>query len=82
MLAIYFSNYEGLDNSEILFGGFEENHFTGKINYQDVIEKEFWQLKAKNILVDNKDIGICVGGCKVIVDSGTSLLTGPKNELR
>lgn len=53
IFSIYLSSYEGFDNSEILFGDYDENHFTGKINYHDVSEKGFWELKADNILVNN-----------------------------
>jgi len=38
-------------------------------------------MRAENILVDGKDIGLCPAGCSVIADSGTSLITGPSDDL-
>lgn len=38
-------------------------------------------MRADNILVGGKDIGLCNDGCNVIADTGTSLLTGPSDSL-
>jgi cathepsin D len=38
-------------------------------------------LDAENILVNGKDAGLCDHGCKVVADTGTSLLTGPSDDL-
>ncbi len=32
-------------------------------------------------MVNGQDIGLCNYGCKVVADTGTSLLTGPSEEL-
>lgn len=38
-------------------------------------------MEADKILVGGKDIGLCKRGCKVVADTGTSLLTGPSDDL-
>lgn len=38
-------------------------------------------MNADNILVNGKDMGLCKHGCKVVADTGTSLLTGPSEAL-
>jgi len=38
-------------------------------------------VKADNILLDGKDIGLCKNGCKLIADTGTSLITVPTKDI-
>ncbi|KAL6517855.1 hypothetical protein OROMI_033556 [Orobanche minor] len=62
---------------EIVFGGVEPNHYKGNHSYVPVTEKGYWQFEMGDFLIGNQSTGFCEGGCAAIVDSGTSLLTGP-----
>jgi cathepsin D len=54
----------------------------GDINYHNVIDKYYWMIKADSILVGGKDIGLCNdGSCKLIVDTGTSIMSGPIDDI-
>lgn len=52
------------------------------MKYYPVVDKYYWTIKASAILVGGEDIGICAGGCKLVVDTGTSLMTGPWDEVK
>ncbi|KZV43689.1 aspartic protein-like [Dorcoceras hygrometricum] len=62
---------------EIVFGGIDSNHYKGNHTYVPVTEKGYWQFDLGDVLVGNLSTSFCEGGCAAIVDSGTSLLTGP-----
>jgi hypothetical protein len=47
------------------------------IQHKVVTPPAYWSLKLIDIKVNGKALNVCPGGCKVAVDSGTSLLTGP-----
>jgi len=51
------------------------------MHWHKVVDQYYWTIKADNILVGGKDVGACNGGCNVIADTGTSLLTGPSSDL-
>lgn len=50
------------------------------MKWHRVIDKYYWMIKAEKILLDGKDTELC-NNCNVIADTGTSLITGPTNEL-
>jgi len=51
---------------------------TGKLTKHPlVMPAAYWSLKLMDVKVNGKKTGVCPDGCKVAIDSGTSLLTGP-----
>ncbi|CAM8979709.1 unnamed protein product [Rhodiola kirilowii] len=66
---------------EIVFGGVDPNHFKGQHIYVPVTEKGYWQFEMDDFVIGSQSTGytsnFCETGCAAIVDSGTSLLTGP-----
>lgn len=83
IFSFYFSRNDGSKTSELTLGGWDAEHFDGELNFHPVTDKYYWLLTAENILVGGKDIGLCKGknGCRVVADTGTSLLTGPSDDL-
>lgn len=65
------------NGGEIVFGGMDRKHFKGRHIYVPVSSKGYWQFEMGDFLVGNHSTGFCAGGCAAIVDSGTSLITGP-----
>jgi len=77
-----FSFYLGTDNGqkgELLLGGIDENHYTGDIDYVPLEAATYWQVKLDGLKVGETTYG---AGDHAIVDSGTSLLTGPTSVVK
>ncbi|XP_041833492.1 nothepsin [Melanotaenia boesemani] len=70
------SNPEG----ELLLGGKDESLYTGPINWLPVTSKGYWQIKMDSLAVQGVS-SFCPNGCQAIVDTGTSLIAGPTNEI-
>ena len=65
------------DEGELTFGGYDEAYFTGSINYVPLIASTYWEISLDGgASMDGSTFGV---GNKAIVDSGTSLLTGPSS---
>ncbi|XP_015274005.1 PREDICTED: cathepsin D-like [Gekko japonicus] len=91
------TNYESQDHGgEITFGEINHDSYEGDIHYHAVKRKAYWEIKMDKVTVDthtkekcwpwkmfDKSSGkICKDGCNAIVDTGTSLITGPSEEIR
>ncbi|CAK62205.1 unnamed protein product (macronuclear) [Paramecium tetraurelia] len=63
---------------EFTLGGWNNDHFTGELHFHNVADNiiGYWMQ-----ITFWKDIGLCKHGCKVVADTGTSLLTGPSDGL-
>jgi len=51
------------------------------MNWHAVSDEYYWMVKGDNVLVNGEDVGLCNGGCNFIADTGTSLLTGPSDDV-
>jgi len=77
MFAFYMS-MRNSDQSELLFGDYDESKFSGDIEWHPVVDQLFWSLKLDDIKINGKPIGLCEGRtCMMTPDSGTSLITMP-----
>ncbi|XP_066580088.1 nothepsin isoform X2 [Amia ocellicauda] len=68
------------DSGELILGGVDESLYRGPINWVPVTEKTYWQIKIDNIKVQG-EMAFCASGCQAIVDTGTSLITGPTKHI-
>lgn len=77
VFAFYLSEESGQDG-ELDFGGIDANHYTGDITYVPVSQQSYWELQMDDIQI----AGASVSKVRTaIVDSGTSLLAGPVDEV-
>ncbi|XP_067237650.1 napsin-A [Chanodichthys erythropterus] len=66
---------------ELMLGGFDEQYFDGDLHYVNVTRKAYWQIKMDEVKVGGT-LTLCKSGCQAIVDTGTSMITGPVQEVR
>ncbi|KAM9783932.1 napsin-A isoform 2-T2 [Syngnathus typhle] len=66
---------------ELMLGGSDPQYYTGDLHYVNVTRKAYWQIKMNEVAVGNQ-LTLCKTGCQAIVDTGTSLMVGPVEEIR
>ncbi|CAL4108516.1 unnamed protein product [Meganyctiphanes norvegica] len=62
---------------ELVLGGVDPNYYEGDLHWVPVTQQGYWQVRMDGVKWNGTDAGVCVGGCEVILDTGTSLNTAP-----
>ena len=81
IMAFYYSFNENFDG-EVMFGNVNSSRFHGVIEYYPLIENYYWTIKLDDVKVGGKSLGLCPQGCWAVVDTGTTLISAPTNNLR
>lgn len=67
---------------ELTLGGSNRCYYSGDFTYVNVTKRGYWQIHADGLLVNGVRSRIaCSQGCEVAVDTGTTLITGPVEEV-
>ena len=82
----YFSFYLADQNeesqSQIIFGEPSHKFYKGSITWHKVSEESYWQVQMKDIRINDQNLNLCpLDGCKLVIDTGTSIITGPEEDL-
>lgn len=64
----------------MIFGGSDSKYYKGDFTYVPVTRQGYWQIQMDKINIGSQTF--CKGSCPAIVDTGTSLLTGPTDEIK
>lgn len=81
MFSFYYSKLPA-DNSAVVLGKPSPDLYTGDITFLDVSREFYWELQLRDIKVGGREQNVCPNGpCKLVVDTGTSLLTGPSADV-
>lgn len=80
--SFYLTDVDESAKSQIILGEPQPNHYIGKLNWHKVSEESYWQVEMDDIYINNSPINICPDGpCKLVIDTGTSIMTGPSSDL-
>ncbi|XP_006875054.1 PREDICTED: pepsin A-like [Chrysochloris asiatica] len=79
LFSVYLSSNDQ-SGSVVMFGGIDSSYYTGNLNWVPVSSEGYWQITVDSITMNGETIA-CSGGCQAIVDTGTSLLSGPSNAI-
>lgn len=66
------------DKGELLFGGVDAEYYTGDFTYVPLIAETYWEINMEGLSVSGESYAT---DAKAIVDSGTSILTGPSEQV-
>uniref|UniRef100_A0A8C9H4S1 Peptidase A1 domain-containing protein n=1 Tax=Piliocolobus tephrosceles TaxID=591936 RepID=A0A8C9H4S1_9PRIM len=86
IFAIYYPKNVD-DDGAITFGGYDKKFIqpNADIDWFDVISKRYWAVKMLGIKVNGIFLNVCAnhieGYCEAVVDTGTSSIAGPKEDL-
>jgi len=76
----FYLTSDGTDG-EMDLGGIDTAHYTGEINYIPLIDTTYWSCKLDGIRFQGTSEKLTTVG-KAILDTGTSLLAGPKRDIK
>ena len=89
--SFYLSTQHGSDKatSVLVLGGVNSQYFTGNFTYLPVqkfmFNQGYWLIHGDDIKVDGSSMSACGGllskSCNFVVDTGTSIITGPSKKL-
>ncbi|KAM6159373.1 pepsin A [Rhynchocyon petersi] len=79
LFSVYLSSNDQ-SGSVVMFGGIDSSYYTGTLNWVPLSSEGYWQITVDSITMNGESIA-CSGSCQAIVDTGTSLLSGPTNAI-
>ena len=80
--SMYLTDSNDKEQSEFILGESDQKYYIGNIHWVKVSKKQFWEIKLDDILINGKNINLCTKGCNAAIDTGTSLITGPSNDIQ
>jgi cathepsin D len=68
-------------DGELIFGGVNEDYYTGEFTYIPVDVPGYWQFTMNGVSVGNNPIEFCNPNCPAIIDTGSNFIFVPSDEL-
>ncbi|KAM9764463.1 pregnancy-associated glycoprotein 1-like [Dama dama] len=76
VFAFYLSKSKP-EGSVVMFGGVDKSYYQGALHWVPLIQAGDWRVHMDHISMNRRVIS-CSGGCEALVDTGTSLIQGPR----
>lgn len=80
VMSFYYTVNED-EEGQVTIGTIDHSKYTGNLDYFPVNDKFYWSISLKDIKYNNQSLNLCKHGCKAIIDTGTTLITGPPDDL-
>ncbi|KAM6308995.1 pepsin A-like [Aegotheles albertisi] len=80
-LFSFFLSGNWMSGSFVHFGGIDSSYTTNGIKWISLSAETYWQFTMDNVTVRGKNVA-CTNSCQAIMDTGTSLLAMPSNDLK
>ncbi|XP_056681590.1 napsin-A [Monodelphis domestica] len=71
---------EAGQGGELILGGWDPAHYIPPLTFLPVTRPAYWQIHMDRVVVGHS-LTLCPNGCAAILDTGTSLITGPSREI-
>uniref|UniRef100_A0A6P7FH60 Lysosomal aspartic protease-like n=2 Tax=Diabrotica virgifera virgifera TaxID=50390 RepID=A0A6P7FH60_DIAVI len=79
VFSFYLSQTANGDQGELVIGGSDPSKYRGDFTYTEVSKKLYWQTKLQGVSVGKQSL--CRNGCRSVIDTGTSLIYGPNDDV-
>ena len=78
LFSFYFNAQGGQDGSQLFLGGIDPARMAEPfLTFHPVQRAAYWELALHDVSVGSRSLNLCPQGCRVAIDTGTSLITGP-----
>lgn len=79
--AFYFSEYPKQE-SVVIFGENYEKYYNEPLFWFPVSRKYYWEIEMSDISINGQKMNLCFfDKCRLVLDTGTSLITGPSRDV-
>ncbi|XP_043850017.1 napsin-A [Dromiciops gliroides] len=72
---------EAVPGGEVILGGSDPGRYIPPLTFLPVTRPAYWQIHMDRVIVGHS-LTLCPNGCAAILDTGTSLITGPSKEIQ
>lgn len=77
----FFDRIGNLSKSMFSLGDPMPSFYSGKLRYYPVISDKYWEIRLNKIYLGDTELDFCAHGCTAVLDTGSSLISGPATQV-